>query len=233
MRRSNRRSNFCLSLAALGPWCGCVTIICLLRALRRTIGNGRLAACRSSGPLPKGAIQAGFASAVRDDRAFARELAALCGPRHYCVVLPVQRDIVGRLGASASRCGAERLSTTEISPTRSYPHVRFDDGFRRESGLVVLTVSFVDPDPQRTFAHLRYVRSRRQQRTLSPTARLLPLQQVRTAPRMPDAPRSLSRCQSWTAWSAAAPRGVRLRIIHRLTTRQLDETCRALVISKL
>ena len=67
-RRGNRRSNFCLSLAALGPLCGCVTIICLLRALMRTIGNGRLAACRSSRPLPKGAIQAGFASAVSDDR---------------------------------------------------------------------------------------------------------------------------------------------------------------------
>src|SRR6516225_5782564 len=72
-RRGNRRSNFCLSVAALGPLCDCVTIICLLRALMRTIGNGRLAACRSSRPLPKGAIQAGFASAVRDDRVFARE----------------------------------------------------------------------------------------------------------------------------------------------------------------
>jgi hypothetical protein len=44
------------------------TIICRLRALMRTIGNGRLAACRSSRLLLKGAIQAGFASAVRDDR---------------------------------------------------------------------------------------------------------------------------------------------------------------------
>jgi len=67
-RRGNRRSNFCLSLAAPGPLCGCVTIICLLRALMRTIGNGRFAACRSSRPLRKGATQAGFASAVRGDR---------------------------------------------------------------------------------------------------------------------------------------------------------------------
>src|SRR5262249_41862494 len=67
LRPGTRRSNFCLSLAALGPLCGCVTLICLLRALMGTIGNGRLA-CRSSRPWPKGAIQAGFASAVRDDR---------------------------------------------------------------------------------------------------------------------------------------------------------------------
>src|SRR5215475_14058155 len=67
LRPGTRWSNFCLNLAALGPLCGCVTIICLLRALMRTIGNGLLAACRSSRPLPKGAIQADFASAVRDD----------------------------------------------------------------------------------------------------------------------------------------------------------------------
>ena len=35
-------------------------------------------------------------------------------------------------------------------PTRSYPHVGFDDGFRRESGLVVLTSSFVKVDPYAT-----------------------------------------------------------------------------------
>src|SRR5262249_7410086 len=37
-----------------------------------------------------------------------------------------------------------------IGPTQSYPHVRFDYGFRREGGLVLLTMSFVDPDPERT-----------------------------------------------------------------------------------
>src|SRR5580692_6274869 len=61
-RRGNRRSNFCSSLAALGPLCGCVTIICLRQALTRTIGNGRSAACRSSRLSLKGAIRAGFAS---------------------------------------------------------------------------------------------------------------------------------------------------------------------------
>ena len=64
----NRGSNFCASRATTGLWCGCVTIICRRRALTRTIGNGRLVACRSSRPSPKGAIPAGFASAVSDDR---------------------------------------------------------------------------------------------------------------------------------------------------------------------
>jgi len=82
-RRGNRRSNFCLSLAALGPLCGCVTIICLLRALMRTIGNGRLSACRCLRPLPKGAIQAGVASAVRDDSGVRSQRAASCRARHY------------------------------------------------------------------------------------------------------------------------------------------------------
>src|SRR5262249_43410482 len=59
---------FCLSSATTGPWCGCVTIICRRRALTRTIRNGRMAACPSSRLSPKGVIQAGFASAVRDGR---------------------------------------------------------------------------------------------------------------------------------------------------------------------
>jgi hypothetical protein len=33
---------------------------------------------------------------------FAREGAALCGPRHYCVVLPVQRDILRYAAATAA-----------------------------------------------------------------------------------------------------------------------------------
>jgi hypothetical protein len=35
-------------------------------------------------------------------------------------------------------------------PTRSYPHVRFDSGFRRESGLDVLTLSSSLRDPKRS-----------------------------------------------------------------------------------
>jgi len=39
---------------------------------------------------------------------------------------------------------------SQSGPIRSYPHVGFDGGSRRESGLVVLTLSSSARDPERT-----------------------------------------------------------------------------------
>src|SRR5215467_9886136 len=77
-----------------------------------------------------------------------------------------------------------------LGPARSYPHVRFDGGFRRESRLVVLTVSFVDPDRYCRKKILREsssnIDSRRasnaQDRFKNPACTILLLRVVRVAP---------------------------------------------------
>src|SRR5215467_1782086 len=128
LRQGSRRSNFCLSLAALGPLCDCVTIICLLRALMRTIGNGRLAACRSSRPLPKGAIQAGFASAVRDDRGVRSRRGGILQPASLLRSPPSSTRYL-----RASRC--ERLALdARLSVADRHLHAGTD-------GLVICIIS--------------------------------------------------------------------------------------------
>src|SRR5262249_24993452 len=60
-------------------------------ASRLAEAQGRCRRARSRRALPQ---QSGTIEV------FAREEAKLCGPRHYCVVLPIQGDILGPLGAS-------------------------------------------------------------------------------------------------------------------------------------
>src|SRR5215471_19373450 len=65
----------------------------------RTIGNGLLAACRSSRPLLKGAIQAGFASAVRDDSGVRSRRGGIMRPASLLRSAPSSRRYL-----RASRC---------------------------------------------------------------------------------------------------------------------------------